>query len=1110
MSDAEDGGDGAAAPPKKKKKIGKKERMKLKAKQLMEQGMSEADARREAGLNQLPTPAAANNTAPTKKKTAPTNANGKNNNNNNNNNGPSPALLTANIKNAKSLREMFELMRRHGRKFNHIHLSAFWNLLGRITSSNGFGGYGGNSFNSNNNSDWQNEHKEGLELLVEHTKEIVATDSSGIRGRELANIVHGVAKCGVGASNDDGLVKALAKAIQRHLGECNGQEIANIAWAFAKSGYFDAEMFTRLAEMAEKQMDRFNSQEITNVFWAFATVECDNAKLFKALAKAIERQLHAFNSQGLSNTAWALAKTGYVDAALFRTIAQTAQKNMDRFNAQDFSNLCWAFAKAGQYDAELFTTLAKHAERHMGNLSAQGLSNSVWSFAKAGHLNAELFTTFGKNIERKMFTNNGTDFNAQDIANIAWAYGKACHLDDNLFTVLARAAEKCLHDFNTQDIVNLTWSFSKLGKFDAQLLEAVKVSLLKSRLDDLDAPNIANLAWTYDKAGKLDDKLVSSLAKAATKRVNEFTATDITNVAWTFANAGKVDDNLFSAMAKAVERIMDDFGEEDLDNLEWAFQKANQTTIVKQLKQQRRMALANNDEYDANVDVSECGRIIVAGGGIGGAALAVSLQKKGFDVIVLESDSSFDSRAQGYGLTVQATDAMQAMGVDISGDDAPSTSHYTFSDSGEIVGFFGEAFGVKSKDRQEIQNSGRFIHIPRQVLRQRILEAVRPNTIRWNSKLKSYDDSEKDKVTVTLTDDTKIEGALLIGSDGIFSTVRRQLELPGDRLNYVGLCVVLGIVDDEIMKIPLAKRRIFETVDGTTRIYAMPFTTKSTMWQLSFPCSEETARMYTKDATTLKVEITRRCANWHDPIPEMLTKTPLNCMSGYPVYDRELLDTDILRPKASISRRVTIIGDAAHPMTPFKAQGANQAISDAVLFADTLIEGVGKHGPVEGFNYALPLFEKKMLSRSSRAVLGSREKAKEMHSALALQPARKAQREADFDLHAVLRTLKEKQITASRATDKKGLDSLVLAECGGGNGDHDNAAQTNAVDFQSSKVLFNDNDDEQDDDDDDDDDGGAAKAANEKRNKDKKRKKAAKKEKKEKKEKSKKRKKEDR
>jgi 2-polyprenyl-6-methoxyphenol hydroxylase-like FAD-dependent oxidoreductase len=440
---------------------------------------------------------------------------------------------------------------------------------------------------------------------------------------------------------------------------------------------------------------------------------------------------------------------------------------------------------------------------------------------------------------------------------------------------------------------------------------------------------------------------------------------------------------------------------------------------------------------------------------------------------------------------------MQAMGVDISGDDAPSTSHYTFSQQGEIIGFFGEAFGVKSKDRQEVQNSGRFIHIPRQVLRQRILEAVRPDTIRWNSKLKSYDDSDKDKVTVTLIDDTKIEGALLIGSDGIFSTVRRQLELPGDRLNYVGLCVVLGIVNDEILKIPLAKRRIFETVDGTTRIYAMPFTKNSTMWQLSFPCSEDTARKYTRDASTLKAEISRRCGNWHDPIPEMLTKTPLTCMSGYPVYDRELLETDVLRPKASISRRVTIIGDAAHPMTPFKAQGANQAISDAVLFADTLIEGVGKHGSVNGFNYALPLFEKKMLSRSSRAVLGSREKAKEMHSNLALQPARKAQREAEFDLRTVLRSLKEKQITASRATDKEGLDALVLAVCGGGrppsmaNGNGEGSTHTNIVDFQGTKVRFNDDDEEQEN----------------KIDRTKKRKKAEKKEKKEKKEKSKKQKK---
>lgn len=127
-----------------------------------------------------------------------------------------------------------------------------------------------------------------------------------------------------------------------------------------------------------------------------------------------------------------------------------------------------------------------------------------------------------------------------------------------------------------------------------------------------------------------------------------------------------------------------------------------------------------------------------------------------------------------------------------------------------------------------------------QVLRQRILERVRPGTIRWGSKLAKYE-CRDGGVDVTLTDGTVLNAALLVGSDGIFSTVRRQLALPGDRLNYVGLVVVLGIVDDTVLPVPLARRRIFETMDGKTRLYAMPFTTTSTMWQLSFPGTEAEA-----------------------------------------------------------------------------------------------------------------------------------------------------------------------------------------------------------------------------------------------------------------------------
>ena len=261
----------------------------------------------------------------------------------------------------------------------------------------------------------------------------------------------------------------------------------------------------------------------------------------------------------------------------------------------------------------------------------------------------------------------------------------------------------------------------------------------------------------------------------------------------------------------------------------------------------------------------------------------------------------------------------------------------------------------------------------------------------------------------------------------VYSTVRRQLKLPGDRLNYVGLVVVLGIVRDDVMAVPLAKRRIFETVDGSTRIEAAPFTTNSTMWQLSFPCAEHAAKTLVKDPTALKAELLRRCADWHAPIPELLRKTPLDCMSGYPVYDRELLDPSVLRrPQArptAAQRRVTLIGDAAHPMTPFKAQGANQALSDAVLLAECLVER-REAWPQAGLDAALPL-RTKMLSRSSRMVVGSREKAKSLHSSLALQPARKAQREAGGDMQKAISTLMAKGVGRIRRGPSR-IDAVVM------------------------------------------------------------------------------------
>ena len=974
---------------------------------------------------------------------------------------PSPALLTANIKNAKTLEEIFRFVAKYEPHLNHIHLSAFWNNLGHLSRSS--------------EKSWLDEHAKVLESLAKRTAHVVSS-STEIRARELANIVHGVAKSGQGTTMDE-LMSALATSIGQRLSDCNAQELANIAWAFAKAGKLDGTFFAALARVAEQHLASFKGQELANTAWAFATAGHADTPLFTALARATEQRLVDFSVQGLTNTAWAFATAGHADAPLFRQMSKMAQQRVGEFNAQDLAHTAWAYAKLLHFDAELFEALAGSTQWHLGrpdNFNAQGLANTVWAFAKAGHLDAQLFGAFAKAIEGRL-----GEFNAQDLANTAWAFAKACHLEKGLFDALSRASARCLEEFNTQDLANTAWAYAKLGHFDnATLFHAIARLMASRQLDDLQAKHIANIAWSMAKAdqlgllGKPARPLFEALAKSAQQRARDFSAQDLANIAWAFANAGQIDGRLFSALASAAEEALHDFSEEDLDNAEWAFLRAGEQEVVKAIRQRRKREMGGADGVSADtaIDAAACGRIVVAGGGIGGAAAAVALQSKGFDVVVLEADRSFDARQQGYGLTIQRQDALQAMGINLAQDDAPSTSHYTFSADGRILGFFGEAFGSKSKDRQESENSGRFVHIPRQMLRQRVVEQIRPGTIRWDSKLKSFTcwggeaaDGEKEAggarekkkkqqqqqqkatttatkrgVTVTLMDGTSIDAALLIGSDGIFSTVRRHLNLAGDRLNYVGLIVVLGITDGTL---PLTERRIFETVDGTTRIYAMPFTTRSTMWQLSFPYTEEAARVLCKDKAALKVEIMRRCADWHEPVPEMLRGTPLNGMAGYPVYDRELLEPEVLRrphegggstvtrgeaaTEITPQRRVTLIGDAAHPMTPFKAQGANQALSDAVLLADCLADGIRKHGPQAGLDAALPVFERKMLSRSSRVVIGSREKAKELHSQLALQPARKVQREAGADMTKVIKVLRDAGIGAHSAADARGLDALV-------------------------------------------------------------------------------------
>ena len=105
-------------------------------------------------------------------------------------------------------------------------------------------------------------------------------------------------------------------------------------------------------------------------------------------------------------------------------------------------------------------------------------------------------------------------------------------------------------------------------------------------------------------------------------------------------------------------------------------------------------------------------------------------------------------------------------------------------------------------------------------------------------------------------------------------------------------------------------------------------------------------------------------------------------MTGYPIVDRDL--PGVLPPYA------TLLGDAAHPMAPFKAQGANQALIDGVALAREL--GATDLAPAalrrnRGVEAALDAYWAAMLPRAKTKVDASRRAAALLHSPAALVAA---------------------------------------------------------------------------------------------------------------------------
>ena len=366
----------------------------------------------------------------------------------------------------------------------------------------------------------------------------------------------------------------------------------------------------------------------------------------------------------------------------------------------------------------------------------------------------------------------------------------------------------------------------------------------------------------------------------------------------------------------------------------------------------------------------------------------------------------------------QASKALKSFGIQDLKGGITSTKHIVHKPDGEEIGEWGlRTWGNDKKSSPKRQN----VHIARQALRYQLLEALGGSqAVEWNCQLQDmsveHDDHGKMELVFKQKQQTgtpankesetfRVKADVIVGADGIRSTVRQFLVGDVTPLRYLGCLVMLGICSaSEISpnsSVLLDGETVFQTADGTTRLYAMPYSETEYMWQLSFPMSEEedAKALSLAGPTALKAEALKRCGTWHDPISQLLQATPVSLVSGYPVYDRALLQQEmILKSHAKSSKKVvpiTVLGDAAHPMSPFKGQGANQALLDALTLARALYK-VTKSQPAPSdssdtitpdlIHEALRSYEEEMLSRSAVKVKASAEAASFLHTDIAIQP----------------------------------------------------------------------------------------------------------------------------
>lgn len=346
--------------------------------------------------------------------------------------------------------------------------------------------------------------------------------------------------------------------------------------------------------------------------------------------------------------------------------------------------------------------------------------------------------------------------------------------------------------------------------------------------------------------------------------------------------------------------------------------------------------------------------IIIAGGGIGGLAAAIALAQKGFQVTVLERAARYQEIGAGIQLGPNAFHAFDRLSL---GDAARSIA--VFIDQLRLMDAISAeeitSIDLTSYFRRRFGNPYAVVH--RGDLHGIFVRAcdAHPNvTLRTDCDVIGYEQNGL-SATAQLKSGERVTGCLLIGADGLRSRIRQQMVADGAP-RVAGHTTYRSVIPTEQMPEDLRWNAATLWAGAKCHLVHYPLSGWK-VFNLAITCHNDPAEAFAARPVTHD-EVLEGFRDVHPRAKAIIHHG--RDWKAWVTCDRDPTDrwTD---------GRVVLLGDAAHPMLQYFAQGACMALEDAVYLADELDE---TEGDVAG---ALERYRTARMLRTARVQLGARE-----------------------------------------------------------------------------------------------------------------------------------------